>query len=183
VDVTQDLSIANDSGEITVNCTIHLHNTAKLTIANSQLKTRNLIVSDDMPDAQGSNFKITGSTLTGVGTVALVVDLRHHPDTIAVRQSTIDYGLGVWMSAGGMGSGNNAGGGTVDVTDSTVRSTDSSSRGIRIVASTGGGVGNFVNDTFQTPSSNGLAILYAGSCHEERVTGAPGACSSARGSS
>ncbi len=182
VEVTRDLTISNVEGEISVSCTLHLRNTATLTINNSQLRTRNLIISDDRPDSQTSTFKVEHSTLSGVGSVAMVVDLRHPRDTIAVHNSTIGYDLGVWVTAGGIGSGTDVGGGKVEVIDSTVRSTGTASRGIRIAASSFGGVGNFVNDTFQTPAANGLAILYAGTCHEERVTGAPAGCSSAQGS-
>jgi hypothetical protein len=178
VEVNQDLILANDDGQISVNCTLHLHNGSRLTLSNLHLKTRNLIVSDDKPDSQGSRVTIEDSSLFGVGVSALIVDLRHRHDTITVHHSIIDYGLGIRMGALGLGPAPDLGGGTIEVTDSTMRSTDGATSGIIVAASSSGGVGRFVNDVFRTSASasGGLAILYAGSCHEENVTGAPPFC-------
>lgn len=182
VEVNQDLIIANDDGEISVNCTLHLHNASRVTLSHVHLKTRHLIVSDDKPDSQGSQVTIEDSSLFGVGASALLVDLRHRHDTITVHHSTIDYGLGIRMGAVGVGPAPDLGGGMIEMTDSTMQSTDPNTKGIRVAASSSGGVARFVNDVFRTsePNSGGLAILYAAKCHEENVTGATPSCSTGR---
>ena len=175
--VDRDLAVLNQSDTLSTPCIIHLANGATITINNSQLKTAHVLVTDEGASGHGSVITIQHSTLIGAGQSGLLVRLVHASDRVTLEESTIDYPLSVWVLVMGLGSGSDADGGYVEAIGSTFRSNDPGSQGIRLVAGPGAGVGNFVNDTFQTPYSFGLALLLAGTCHEQRIQGAPRVCS------
>lgn len=111
-----------------------------------------------------------------------MVQLSDRNDVISIGGSTIDYPLFVWARVVGLGE-NASGGGRIDATASTIRSTDPKTEGIQLVVSDRDGVGNFVDLNLEaprlSPESNPNAreiVLLAGECRTERVQGYTGIC-------
>jgi hypothetical protein len=175
VDVSKSLEIANETGSLPVNCVLHLSHGATLTVRHSQLMTRHLVILDDHAGPEGVHLQILDSGITGID-AGIYVHLSHAADSVSIRRATLSYPRSAWVVINGEGSGSDAGGGRIEVLDSTVSSADPASEGIRFTASENGGVATFTNDTFSTPYSDGLALLLAGSCHITNVRGAPPSC-------
>ena len=125
-----------------------------------------------------SNVSLDHAALTGVGASGLLVQLRHRPDSIAVRVSQIDYPLSVWLTTTDTDGASSPG--SIDVVTSRIvsvpRDGAAATQGIQLVA---GGHATFLNDVFQTTSADddGLAVILGGQgCHQERVVGAVPNC-------
>ena len=175
--IDRDLVINGQTGTLSTPCVLHLSNGAQISINSAHLTTHHLYVTDDGPGTRSSSIQVNGSTLTGNGEAGFFIRLRHAADRTNVNGSTIDYSLSVWIVVSGIGSGTDAGGGTIDANGSTFRSNGLQTQGIRMMTDPKTGTGNFVSDNFQTTYSEGQALLLAGTCNKVSVVGAPQYCS------
>lgn len=171
--LTNSVTVSHQTASLSVPCTIHLTNGAKLTIQSSTITTAKLIVADDSPGTSGSSFVIQSSTVTGYPNSGLLVQLQHASDSITVDKSTVSYPLSVYLLIQNTdGSGTL---GAIEANHDTITSNATNTDGIHLVAD---GSGIFQSLTLQSNSSNDdhLALLYTPSCSEQNVTGAPSAC-------
>jgi hypothetical protein len=171
--ITQDLYVLNETDDLSQPCVLHLAGTAGIVITNSQIRTRHLVIVDEGTGPH--TIQLEHSSLAAAGTHGLVLRLQNAHDRLLIQDSSITYPLAIWILINGIDP--NPGGGEIDVIGSTLQSTDPASSGIDLIVAAAGGVGNFVNDTFVMPSgANQVALLYAGTCKEQSVTGAVPVC-------
>lgn len=169
--------ISSEDGEIGVPCKIRLERGGSLALNDVNLRTKNLVVSDYGSNGE-SKIRIEDSMLTGVGQTAFFVQLSDAADSIAIESSTLDYPGAIWTRAFGPVDGGDPDGGRVNVTASTLRSLGPETEGIQLIVGSETGVGNFVDLQIETvqldpdldPRAR-KALLVAGECRMERVTG------------
>jgi hypothetical protein len=170
--LTRTVTLTNETDTLSVPCTLHLQDGAHLTIQNSTLTTRKLIVADDSPST-GSQLVIANSTVTGAPGSGLLVQLQHADDSINVEKSTLDYPLSVFLLVQNTDGSGPAG--TINAAQDTITSSGPGTDGIHLVAD---GRANFSHLILHSANSQDedLALLYAPQCTVESTSGAPGAC-------
>lgn len=176
-EVERPTVISSEEGEIGVPCKIRLERSSSLTLSNVTLRSKNLIVSDFGSNGE-SKLRIEDSRLTGTEQAAFFAQLSDASDSVVIERSTLDYPGAIWARAFGPVDGGDRDGGRMDVTASTLRSLGPETEGVQLVVGSETGVGNFVDLQIETvqldpdldPRAR-KAVLMAGECRMERVTG------------
>jgi hypothetical protein len=171
--LTRTVTLTNETDTLSVPCTLHLQDGAHLTIQNSTLTTRKLIVADDSPSTTGSQLVIANSTVTGAPGSGLLVQLQHADDSINVEKSTLDYPLSVFLLVQNTDRSGTTG--TINAAQDTITSSGPSTDGIHLVADGSANFSHLILHSANSQDEN-LALLYAPQCTVESTSGAPGAC-------
>lgn len=178
VAIKRRLTISNQRGEIPVPCRVRLERDGWLTLNNVELESSHLSISDYEPNGE-TRVRFNNSELTASGGHGFLLQLSDAEDSVAIRNSTLDYPLSVWVRVSDRAE-ESFGGGRIEVLNSEVRAADPESEdGIQFVAGEVGGEARFLNlelDTNDPRSGYQNALLFADECVARQVEGLPDQC-------
>lgn len=179
VTIDRHLTISGETGEISVPCRVRLERGGWLQLNNVELRSKHLSISDYEPNGE-TRVGIKNSELTATGPHGFLLQLSDAEDSVSIHHSKIDYPLSVWVRISDLNPEVEAGGGRMDVTNSTVRADDPESEdGIQFVADEIGGEAKFNKLRLDTGVLEGEfqnAMLFAGECEVHQVEGYPNRC-------
>lgn len=172
------VTVSNEVGEIPVPCRIRPERDGWLQLNNVDLRSKHLSISDYGTNGE-TRVIVNNSNLLAAGRHGFLLQLSDAQDSVAARNSTIDYPLSVWVQISGQAE-DAPGGGRIEVSNSVVRAADpQSDDGIQLVAGELGGRARFLNlklDAGDLKSDCQNALLFAGDCQATRVEGFPNRC-------
>lgn len=172
--------IVNGRGEVTVPCQLTLKRGGGVTFAGARLRTKHLTIVDEASNGK-TQVKVNGSDLLAAGEHGLFVQLHDSEDRISVHGSTIDYPVNVWGRIVDH-SPADTGGGRVDASGSTIRSTRVKEGyvNVQFVAGEQTGTATFEDVVFDAPkdpdTKTSYVLISAGDCEQVRVQNGPRTC-------